>query len=57
MPDPDLLAAITREELVPAQASDAFCKVIRSRLHEGRTCLSLSMIAVFSHDTWRHFRK
>ena len=33
MPDPDLLAAITLEDLVLAQASDPFCKVIRSRLN------------------------
>ena len=57
MPDPDLLAAVTLEELVLAQASDAFCKVIRSRLNGGRTCLSPSMIAVFSHDMWRHSHK
>ena len=55
MPDPDLFTAITLEELVLAQASDAFCKAIRSRLNWRRTCLSLSMIAVFSHDKWRHF--
>ena len=35
MSDPDLLAAITLEELVLAQESDAFCKVIRSRLNGG----------------------
>ena len=57
MPDPDLLAAITLEELVLAQASDPFCKVIRSHLNGGRNCLSPSMITVFSHDMWSHFHK
>ena len=57
MVDSDLLAAITLEELVLEQASNAFCKFIRSRLNGGRTCLSLSMIAVFSHGTWRDFHR
>ena len=35
MPDPDLLAAITLEELVLAQASYAFCKAIFSHLIGG----------------------
>ena len=36
MPHSDLLAAVTLKELVLAQASDAFCKVIRARLNGGQ---------------------
>ena len=36
MPDPDVLAARTLEELVLARASYAFCEVIRSRLNGGK---------------------
>ena len=57
MPDPDLLAAITIEELVLAQASDSFCKVIRSRLNGGEDLPFSVDDRGFSLDMWRHLHK